>query len=94
MRFKDADISDAYVSGWGLRAQKDCTTIDKVHSEQDQKNLFGKFIMMHYCQEAALVLSLKSYPVPKLYIPSTQSTDYLLWHTKLIVCAVKYLIVV
>ena len=42
MRFKDADISDAFVSGWGLRAQRECTTIDKVHSEQDQKNLFGK----------------------------------------------------
>ena len=28
-RFKDADISDAYVSGWGLRAQRDCNTIDK-----------------------------------------------------------------
>ena len=28
-RFKDADVSDAYVSGWGLRAQRDCNTIDK-----------------------------------------------------------------
>ena len=28
-RFKDADISDAFVSGWGLRAQRDCNTIDK-----------------------------------------------------------------
>ena len=28
--------------------------------------------------------------VPKLYIPSTLNTDYLLWHTQLIVCAVKY----
>ena len=26
----------------------------------------------------------------KLYIPSTLNTDYLLWHTQLIVCAVKY----
>ena len=25
----------------------------------------------------------------KLYIPSTLNTDYLLWHTQLIVCAVK-----
>ena len=42
MRFKDADISDAFVSGWGLRAQKECTTIDKVHSEQDKKKLIWK----------------------------------------------------
>ena len=27
---------------------------------------------------------------PKLYIPSTLNTDYQLWHTQLIVCAVKY----
>ena len=27
---------------------------------------------------------------PKSYIPSTLNTDYLLWHTQLIVCAVKY----
>ena len=28
---------------------------------------------------------------PKLYIPpSTLNTDYLLWHTQLIVCTVKY----
>ena len=27
--------------------------------------------------------------LPKLYIPSTLNTDYLLWHTQLIVCAVK-----
>ena len=27
---------------------------------------------------------------PKLYIPSTLNHDYLLWHTQLIVCAVKY----
>ena len=26
----------------------------------------------------------------KFYIPSTLNTDYLLWHTQLIVCAVKY----
>ena len=26
----------------------------------------------------------------KLYIPSTLNTDSLLWHTQLIVCAVKY----
>ena len=26
----------------------------------------------------------------KLYIPSTLNNDYLLWHTQLIVCAVKY----
>ena len=26
----------------------------------------------------------------KLYIPNTLNTDYLLWHTQLIVCAVKY----
>ena len=26
----------------------------------------------------------------KLYILSTLNTDYLLWHTQLIVCAVKY----
>ena len=26
----------------------------------------------------------------KLYIPSTLNTDYLLWHTQLIVCVVKY----
>merc|ERR1719266_1921648 len=26
----------------------------------------------------------------KLYIPSTLNTDYLLWNTQLIVCAVKY----
>ena len=26
----------------------------------------------------------------KIYIPSTLNTDYLLWHTQLIVCAVKY----
>ena len=64
VRFKDADISDAFVSGWGLRAQRECTTIDKVHSEQDQKNLFGKFIMIHYYQEASLLLTLQSYPVP------------------------------
>ena len=25
-----------------------------------------------------------------LYIPSTLNNDYLLWHTQLIVCAVKY----
>ena len=25
-----------------------------------------------------------------IYIPSTLNTDYLLWHTQLIVCAVKY----
>ena len=54
MRFKDTDISDAFVSGWGLRAQKECTTIDKVHSEQDQKNLLGKFIMMHYYHSGRL----------------------------------------
>ena len=40
VRFKDADISDAFVSGWGLRAQKECTTIDKVHSEQDKKKTY------------------------------------------------------
>ena len=28
--------------------------------------------------------------IAKLYIPSTLNTDYLLWHTQLIVCAVKY----
>ena len=27
---------------------------------------------------------------PKLYIPSTLNTDYLLWYTQLIVCAIKY----
>ena len=26
----------------------------------------------------------------KLYIPSTLNTDYLLWHTQLIVCAVRH----
>ena len=31
---------------------------------------------------------------PKLYIPSTLNTDYLLWHAQLIVCAVKYEIMV
>ena len=30
----------------------------------------------------------------KLYIPSTLNTDYLLWYTQLIVCAVKYYIMV
>ena len=29
MRFRDADISEAYVSGWGTLADKTCTTIDK-----------------------------------------------------------------
>ena len=28
-------------------------------------------------------------PGPKLYIPSTLNIDLMLWHTKLIVCAVK-----
>ena len=43
-------------------------------------------------------LSLNYYP--KLYIPSTLNQicskhhDYLLWHTQLIVCAVKYIIMV
>ena len=27
---------------------------------------------------------------PKLYIPSTLNIDPILWHTQLIVCAVKY----
>ena len=31
---------------------------------------------------------------PKLYIPSTLNTDYLLWHTQLIICAVIYQIMV
>ena len=31
---------------------------------------------------------------PKLYIPKTLNTDYLLWHTQLIGCAVKYQIMV
>jgi hypothetical protein len=46
VRFKDTDISDAFVSGWGLRARRECTTIDKVHSEHDQKNLLGKFMII------------------------------------------------
>ena len=31
----------------------------------------------------------KGYLNPKLYIPSTLNTNYLLWHSQLIVCAVK-----
>ena len=27
---------------------------------------------------------------PKIYIPSILNTDYLLWHTQLMVCAVQY----
>ena len=38
---------------------------------------------------AAIALSWKE---AKLYIPSTLNTDYILWHTQLIVCAVKYYI--
>ena len=40
---------------------------------------------------AAIALSWKE---AKLYIPSTLNTDYLLWHTQLIVCAVRYQIMV
>ena len=64
VRFKDADISDAYVSGWGLRQQKDCTTIDKVHSEQDKKKLIRKIY-----NDALLPRGILS-PYPKIPNPT------------------------
>ena len=40
--------------------------------------------------DVGVVLPTKLYiPKPKINIPSTINTDYLLWHTKLIVWAVK-----
>ena len=41
-----------------------------------------------------LVSLRKSEPPTKLYIPSTLNTDYLLWHTQLIVCGVVCYIMV
>ena len=46
-----------------------------------QKVIKGLLIYISPC-----LYSVQSY----MYIPSTLNTDYLLWHTQLIVCAVKY----
>ena len=47
------------------------------------------FLQIHVLQIGP-IMEVRGLEATKLYIPSTLNTDYLLWHTQLIVCAVKY----
>ena len=40
--------------------------------------------------EALKIINVSLILIPKLYILSTLNIDLILWHTQLIVCAVKY----
>ena len=59
-------------------------TIMEFPSQMSKSIFFCYFRTSFYTEMAVLTV------ITKLYIPSTLSTDYLLWHTQLIVCAVKY----
>ena len=66
------------------------TTTDLQLEKLDIKNLSAG---MSYIATVSITINFlcttKVNIAPSLYIPSTLNTDYLLWHTQLIVCAVK-----
>ena len=67
------------------------TTTDLQLEKLDIKNLSAG---MSYIATVSITINFlcttKVNIAPKLCIPSTLNTDYLLWHTQLIGCTVKY----
>ena len=86
-------ISTIYLH-WGIRAFFFRKNLCKTGDHADWNHAKRRpHISKQNCFETQIFLFAPSNTVfsafPKLYIPSTLNTDYLLWHTQLIVCAVK-----
>ena len=60
--------------------------LKSIHSDWNIITLIQNDIPHSRSQQAVCTVVFQA----MLYIPSTLNNDYLLWHTQLIVCAVKY----